>query len=83
MESDWYEGVQTFMWMTEDNIVEVTFDKEHLLEAILDPMRRQGGQPYTQVSSQRCHQSWSVRGERGRHSTGRPTKSAVEQHHAQ
>ena len=36
-ESDWYEGVQTFMWMTEDNIVEVTFDKEHLLETILDP----------------------------------------------
>jgi len=36
-ESEWYEGVQTFMWMTEDNIVEVTFDKEHLLEAILDP----------------------------------------------
>ena len=25
------------MWMTEDNIVEVPFDKEHLLEAILDP----------------------------------------------
>ncbi len=22
-ESEWYEGVQTFMWMTEDNIVEV------------------------------------------------------------
>ena len=36
-ESEWYEGVQTFMWMTEDNIVEVTFDKEHLLEAILAP----------------------------------------------
>ena len=36
-ESEWYGGVQTFMWMTEDNIVEVTFDKEHLLEAILDP----------------------------------------------
>ena len=36
-ESDRYEGVQTFMWMTEANIVEVTFDKEHLLEAILDP----------------------------------------------
>jgi group II intron reverse transcriptase/maturase len=36
-ESEWYEGVQTFMWMTEDNIVEVTFDKEHLLETILDP----------------------------------------------
>lgn len=27
-ESEWYEGVQTFMWMTEDNIVEVSFDKE-------------------------------------------------------
>ena len=25
------------MWMTEDNIVEVTFDKEHLLEAVLAP----------------------------------------------
>ena len=36
-ESDRYEGVQTFMWMTEDNIVEVPFDKEHLLEAILAP----------------------------------------------
>ena len=36
-ESEWYEGVQTFLWMTEDNIVEVPFDKEHLLEAILDP----------------------------------------------
>ena len=36
-ESDGYEGVQTFMWMTEDNVVEVSFDKEHLLEAILDP----------------------------------------------
>ena len=23
------------MWMTEDNIVEVPFDKEHLLEVIL------------------------------------------------
>lgn len=37
MESEWYEGVQTFMWMTEDNIVEVPFDKEHLLEIILSP----------------------------------------------
>ena len=36
-ESEWYEGVQTFMWMTEDNIVEVPFDKEHLLEVILSP----------------------------------------------
>lgn len=37
-ESEWYEGVQTFMWMTEDNIVEVPFDKEHLLEIILSPI---------------------------------------------
>ncbi|MCS2930573.1 group II intron reverse transcriptase/maturase [Bacteroides ovatus] len=36
-ESEWYEGVQTFMWMTEDNIVEVPFDKEHLFELILSP----------------------------------------------
>lgn len=36
-ESEWYGGVQTFMWMTEDNIVEVPFDKEHLLETILGP----------------------------------------------
>lgn len=37
-ESEWYGGVQTFMWMTEDNIVEVPFDKEHLLETILSPL---------------------------------------------
>lgn len=36
-ESEWYEGAQTFMWMCEDNIVEVPFDKEHLLEFILNP----------------------------------------------
>ena len=30
-------GVQTFMWMCEDNIVEVPFDKEHLFEHILSP----------------------------------------------
>ena len=30
-ESEWYGGVQTFMWICEDNIVEVPFDKEHLL----------------------------------------------------
>ncbi len=35
--SEWYEGVQTFMWMTEDNIVEVPFDKEHLFELVLSP----------------------------------------------
>ncbi len=33
-ETEWYEGVQTFMWMSEDNIVEVPFDKEHLLEVM-------------------------------------------------
>ena len=36
-ETEWYEGVQTFMWICEDNIVEVPFDKEHLLEQILNP----------------------------------------------
>ena len=36
-ESERYGGVQTFMWMTEDNIVEVPFDKEHVLEVILSP----------------------------------------------
>ena len=36
-ESEWYEGVQTYIWMTEDNVVEVPFDKEHLLEVILSP----------------------------------------------
>ncbi|WP_277235571.1 hypothetical protein [Phocaeicola salanitronis] len=30
-------GVQTFMWMCEDNIMEVPFDKEHLFEQILSP----------------------------------------------
>ena len=36
-ESEWYEGVQTFIWMAEVGIVEVPFDKEHLLEVILSP----------------------------------------------
>ena len=33
----YYEGVQTYIWMAEDNVVEVPFDKEHLLEVILSP----------------------------------------------
>ena len=36
-ESEGYVGVQTFMWICEDNIVEVPFDKEHLLERIISP----------------------------------------------
>lgn len=36
-ETEWYGGVQTFMWMCEDNIVEVPFDKGHLFEQILSP----------------------------------------------
>ena len=36
-ETEWYGGVQTFMWICEDNIVEVPFDKEHLFEQILSP----------------------------------------------
>lgn len=35
--SEWYEEVQTYIWMTEDNVVEVPFDEEHLLEVILSP----------------------------------------------
>ena len=33
----YYEGAQTYIWMVEDNIVEVPLDKEHLLESILSP----------------------------------------------
>lgn len=33
--TQWYEGVQTFMWICSDNSVEVPFDKGHLLETIL------------------------------------------------
>ena len=31
-ESEWYVGAQTCLWMVEDNVVEVPFDGEHLLE---------------------------------------------------
>ena len=36
-ESEWYAGAQTCLWMVEDNVVEVPFDGEHLLESILSP----------------------------------------------
>ena len=36
-ETEWYGGVQTFMWMCEDNIVDVPFDKDHLFAQILSP----------------------------------------------
>ena len=36
-ESEWYGGAQTCIWMVEDNVVEVPFDREHLLESILTP----------------------------------------------
>ena len=36
-ESEWYVGAQTCLWMVEDNVVEVPFDRAHLLEAILSP----------------------------------------------
>ena len=36
-ETERYGGVQTSMWIREDNVVEVPFDKEHLLELILSP----------------------------------------------
>ena len=35
--SEVYVGAQTFMWIRADNIVEVLFDKEPLLERILSP----------------------------------------------
>ena len=31
-ESEWYVGAQTCLWMVEDNVVEVPFDGEHLLD---------------------------------------------------
>lgn len=36
-ENDSYVGVQTFMWMTENNLVEVSCSQECLLERILSP----------------------------------------------
>lgn len=36
-ESERYVGAQTCIWMVEDNVVEVPFDREHLLEVILSP----------------------------------------------
>ncbi len=36
-ESEWYVGAQTCLWMVEDNVVEVPFDRAHLLEAIFSP----------------------------------------------
>jgi RNA-directed DNA polymerase len=48
-ESEWYEGVQTYIWMTEDNIVEVPFDKEHLLEVYPCPLQNLEPQPISSV----------------------------------
>ena len=36
-ESESYEGAQTFIWLVEDNVAEVPFDREHLSETILSP----------------------------------------------
>ena len=55
-ESEWYGGAQTFMWMCEDNIVEVPFDKKHLLERILSPDN------LNHISSQWCDKQGLVRG---------------------
>ena len=38
-ETEWYEGVQTFMWMCEDSIVEVPFNERCLFEQILSPAK--------------------------------------------
>ena len=37
-ETEWYEGEQTFMWMSEDNIVEVPFDK--VPPILIEPIRQ-------------------------------------------
>ena len=34
-EFEGYEGAQIYVWMVEDNVVEIPFGREHLLEAIL------------------------------------------------
>lgn len=45
-ETEWYGGVQTFMWMCEDNIVEVpltrnTFSSKSLaLQILIEPTRQ-------------------------------------------
>ena len=52
-ETEWYGGVQTFMWMCEDNIVEVPFDKEHLFGQILSP-----SQPSLQGSDEKQGLWW-------------------------
>ena len=50
-ETEWYGGVQTFMWMCEDNIVEVPFDKEHLFEQILSPANLNRAYKVNMISS--------------------------------
>ena len=67
-ESEGYVGAQTFMWICEDNIVEVPFDKEHLLERIISPdnLRKaykavQRNKPYPQISPQWCDEQRCVR----------------------
>ena len=40
-ETEWYGGVQTFMWICADNIIVVPFDKEHLFGQILSPSNQQ------------------------------------------
>ena len=61
-ETEWYGGVQTFMWMCEDNIVEVPFGKEHLFEQILSPANlnrayKAVGETEAVVVSTRCRAS--------------------------
>lgn len=50
-ETELYGGVQTFMWMCEDNIVEVPFDKEHLFEQILSPANLNRAYKVNMISS--------------------------------
>ena len=66
-EAEGYVGAQAFMWIWEDNIVEVPFDKEHLLERIISPdnllkaykaVQRSGGCSGTDKRSRKQMPPW-------------------------
>lgn len=37
-ESEWYVGAQTFIWMVEDNVVEVPFDESIFWKLFFHPI---------------------------------------------
>ena len=60
------------IWMVEDNVVEVPFDREHLLEAILSPDNLNKA-----YKSQFCRNSFGFRSKRGCHDALRRAKDIV------